>query len=578
MTHKNMHCDGQRPPANTPRASRFKHPAPHRLMLSIAAAALSACGGGDADPAAATSASVTSADDMASAMAVVAASPASSAAASRTTLVVRARGTPTQGTWPAMVVRVDGVTGSPLVTSVRANGYTDYSVNVPAPRSGSVVDVVFTNDGNSRTEDRNLFVESITVAGKTYPANGSNVVLDKGVGAAAFDGLNRIPGQSAVYWNGALRFTLPTVSAASGPTISGCEMFPATAVFNTRIDSLPVHPDNTLWMQGGTRTVPGTGVTQTVYSLSPATRRFHADFGTSEDSTLVDGYYGIPYNVVDGTAATTLWPRISFDAQDSRDGWTGTTEESDCAMAVDSSSDHGHQIRAGCDTLTSEQRRFPIPLDSMLKVEGGSNGGDHHLLTVEAGSCRLWEAYYAYKNNGVWSTLSTAAWDLKSNAMRPDGWTSTDAAGLPVLPLLLRADEASSGEIKHALRVTFQNSRMRSSWRHNWDGAYVWPARHAAGGGGDIPFGSLLRLRSGFVIPGHWTVQAKAVAVAMQRYGLYVADNGSNFYVQGEPSVKWDPATIEQLQTLALDQLEFVDTTPITSHPKFSPNAYQAQW
>ena len=133
-------------------------------------------------------------------------------------------------------------------------------------------------------------------------------------------------------------------------------------------------------------------------------------------------------------------------------------------------------------------------------------------------------------------------------------------------------DEASAGEVRHALRVTFLDSVLARS--------YVWPARHAAGGDtpNGIPFGALLRLRADFVVPATWTAQAQALARAMQRYGLYVADIGSNLYVQGEPSAQWNEATISQLQTLQMSQFEFVDTATVTRDARFNAGSLQGAW
>jgi len=191
---------------------------------------------------------------------------------------------------------------------------------------------------------------------------------------------------------------------------------------------------------------------------------------------------------------------------------------------------------------------------------------------VEQGSCRLWESYASYELGGQWYAYSTAAWDLKSNAMRPDTWTSGDAAGLPLLPLLARAAEASGGEIRHALRVTLRDSVMARS--------HVWPARHHAGGDtpGGVPFGAVLRLKAGFTPPVSWSAQAKALALAMQRYGLYVADIGSDLYVQGEPSAQWQDATISQLKTLRASDFEFVDMGAITRDSRFKGDSFQASW
>jgi hypothetical protein len=194
------------------------------------------------------------------------------------------------------------------------------------------------------------------------------------------------------------------------------------------------------------------------------------------------------------------------------------------------------------------------------------------VLVVEQGRCRLWESWLSYKVNGAWTSGGGAAWDLRGYALRPDGWTSSDAAGLPILPLVARVDEASAGEIRHALRVTFRDSVLANT--------YVWPGRHRAGNAtaGGIPFGSLLRLRTDFTIPATWTTQAQALARAMQRYGLYVSDIGSDLYVQGEPSAQWNESTISQIQTLQMNQFEFVDISAVTRDPRFSPDSYQGAW
>ena len=374
-----------------------------------------------------------------------------------------------------------------------------------------------------------------------------------------------------------------TTPTSAGPGIAGCPMFPASAVFNTRLDGLPVHADSSRWINADANA----SWTRTFATASgPDTRTFwpidnrplHADWGTTVDATQVATYWGIPYNVLDGTAAQSTWPVVSFAAADSPTGdYPGAVDESDCAVATAT----GWGIHANCQTLPAAERRFPFPTDATLKIEGGitSTGGDHHVLVVEAGACRLWESWYAYKTaGGGWYAGGTAAWDLNSLAMRPDGWTSADAAGLPILPLLARADEASAGEIRHALRVTLPASRIRGLWRQAYDGGYVWPARHGVTAYGDVPLGAVMRLKAGTAIPGGWTTQARALATAMQRYGLVVADIGSTLFVQGEPSAQWDTATIEQLATLKTVDFEFVDMTPITRHAGFSPDSYQASW
>ena len=363
------------------------------------------------------------------------------------------------------------------------------------------------------------------------------------------------PMTRCLFWAPLLAGLLPAASLAA-PTLGGCPVFPDNAVFNTRIDDTsryPRHPMSDTW----------------VASVG-ATRALHLDWGRNDNAQQWQDYYGIPYNIVDGTPATTGWPSVRFDASDPRAGnGDGVPDESDCA-APDNG---GYRLVRNCETLTAATRRFPFPNAGILKAEHGSCNdaqqcGDRHVLVVEQGTCRLWESYFSYLVDNQWYAYSTAAWDLKSNAMRPDTWTSGDAAGLPILPLLARVDEAEAGLIAHAFRVTFQDSVI--------DRSYVWPARHRAGGAtaNGMPFGALLRLKADTVIPANWTTEARAVATAMKQYGLYVADIGSNLYVQGEPSARWDEATWSQLQSLRMQQFEFVDLGVVENRAGFDPDSF----
>jgi len=325
----------------------------------------------------------------------------------------------------------------------------------------------------------------------------------------------------------------------ASPSIGDCQMFPPSAIFNTRIDDasrFPAQANSTAWI-----------------TMVGADTPLMPNWGNSSDPAKLDDHWGLPINVIGSTS--TQWPVVSLD--------NGYPDESDCATSAD-----GTGIVQGCSAVAPASRRFPLPSGQVL----AETNGDGHVLVVDSGACRLWEAFGAQQIAGQWTAQSTATWNLKSNALRPDGWGSADAAGLPITPLLAKSSEAATGRIDHALRVTFRDPAL--SLQH------VWPARFAAGADnpGAIPFGSLLRLKSDFVIPDTWSPQAKAVALAAKRYGLYVADNGMDFFVQGEPADGWDPAAWQQLRSITLANMEFVDIRAITNDARFDRNSMQAVW
>jgi hypothetical protein len=236
-----------------------------------------------------------------------------------------------------------------------------------------------------------------------------------------------------------------------GPTIGPCPSLPADHIFNTRIDTLPVHANSDAFIA----TIGGT-------------RRLHLDLGTQTNQQASD-FYGIPYNLVNGASFT--WPAVAYASTDTALSWD-PRPESDCAVGT------SHTFAQPCTAAAAPTPLLPIPANPI--VEGGINTaadhqpyGDHHMLVVDTATCWLWETYHSYFSNGTWNIFGSAAFDLRSNALRPDGWTSTDAAGFPILPLLVRADEASSGTIRHALRFTILSNKIRIG--------YVWPARHLTG-------------------------------------------------------------------------------------------------
>ena len=197
----------------------------------------------------------------------------------------------------------------------------------------------------------------------------------------------------------------------------------------------------------------------------------------------------------------------------------------------------------------SDPGPFPIPADAPVEL-----GSDRHVLVLQSGTCQLFELFNAKRKGAGWEASSGAKFDLRSNALRPAGWTSADAAGLPILPGLLRYDEVASGEIHHALRFTVGTTQR----------AYILPARHFAGIPDDRvpPMGARFRLRSTVDLSGY-RGHALVILRALQRYGMIVADNGSSWFISGSTDTRWNDADLDQLKTVPGAWFEVVDTGPV---------------
>jgi hypothetical protein len=201
----------------------------------------------------------------------------------------------------------------------------------------------------------------------------------------------------------------------------------------------------------------------------------------------------------------------------------------------------------------SESDRGPYPVPRQALIEGGPNAsGDRHVIVVDTGACRLYELYDSYPNpDGSWHAGSGAGYDLRGNRLRPAGWTSADAAGLPITPGLVRYEEVAAGRIDHAIRVTVSRSQN----------TYLWPGRHAASSHADAglpPMGLRLRLKSTVDIS-RLPAQARVVAQAMKTYGVIVADNGSSWYLSGSPDNRWNNDALRTLGNLRGTDFEAVD-------------------
>ncbi len=298
-------------------------------------------------------------------------------------------------------------------------------------------------------------------------------------------------------------------SAQAAPTLGGCPVFPANNYWNTPVDALPIHASSGSW----------------VNSIG-ATTRLHPDWG----NVLADNY-GIPFATVSGSQP--LVP-ITFDPD-------GYADESDPG---------------------------PFPIPPSAPIEGGSaSDGDRHVIVVETTNCMLYELYYAFPVGGGsnWRVYSSAKFDLRSNALRPASWTSADAAGLAIFPGLARWDEVAAGEIAHAIRFTASNIWARS----NGAPYYLWPARHSSGSSTDSsrpPMGARFRLKASFDISG-FDPRTQVILRAFKKYGLVLADGGSNWFFQGVSDTRWPDLVFDELKSIAGGNFEAVDASVMQVDP-----------
>jgi hypothetical protein len=285
-------------------------------------------------------------------------------------------------------------------------------------------------------------------------------------------------------------------AGTAGPVVGGCAVFPASNAWNQRVDRLPVSTDSASLIRSIGLDAP-----------------VHADFG----SGLYDGQrIGIPYVVVSGKSTPQAKP--TFDYADE-----------------------------------SDKGPYPIPSDVPIEGAPHPDDGDRHALIVDRDTCTLYELYALRRAGSGWAAGSGAVWSLGSNKLRPAGWTSADAAGLPILPGLARYDEVAAGSIDHALRFTAPETRK----------AYIYPARHFASSSTDPslpPMGLRVRLRASFDIGG-FPPQARVVLQALKRYGMILADNGSPWYVSGAPDPRWSNDQLHTLGRLTGADFEVVDTS-----------------
>ncbi len=273
-----------------------------------------------------------------------------------------------------------------------------------------------------------------------------------------------------------------------GPTIGACPVFPIDSEWNRDITGDPVDPNSDAY----------------IAKMNGATKHLHPDFGSN-------ALYGIPWIMVDASQAKVP---MTF-------------------------------------TYASESDPGPYPFPATAPIEGGPNGtGDRHVIVVDTSACKLYETFNSHFTNPGWQCDSGALFDLLSKALRPDGWTSADAAGLPILPGLARLSEVKNQSIAHALRFTMATTQM----------AYVHPATHYASSNTDPsepPMGLRVRLKQSFDLS-TFTGESLVILKALTQYGMFVADNGSDWFISGETNTAWDDNDLAQIKTVPASAFEVV--------------------
>jgi hypothetical protein len=274
--------------------------------------------------------------------------------------------------------------------------------------------------------------------------------------------------------------------------VAGCPQFPANNPWNQKITSLNVRSDSATLIKN---------------ISSPGQTKLHPDFGGN-------GAYGIPFMYVPATQ-----PKVPIH-------FTAWGDESDPG---------------------------PYPIPGTAPVEGGAaSTGDRHVIVVQQGTCHLYELGRGFWRGTHWDANVGVNWDLRSNKLRPAGWTSADAAGLPILPGLVRYDEVAKGRIDHAIRMTVPNTRR----------GYILPATHYASSSTSAalpPMGLRLRLKASFSLAGYHG-QSLIILRALKNYGVIVADNGSSWYITGSADKRWDDNDLNQLKAVPGSAFEAVST------------------
>jgi hypothetical protein len=305
-----------------------------------------------------------------------------------------------------------------------------------------------------------------------------------------------------------LAMLMAAVLSPSAATTGAGAAARSEAVYVPGAPNCPIFPADNVWNEP-VNTLPVASNSTTIIKHIGPNIGLHPDFGSYAG-------YGIPYNVVPDST-----PKVHVKFM-----------------------------------YASESDKGPYPIPAHPKIEYGS---DHHILIVDKDTCYLYELWAAHKTSSGWKAGSGAIWNLESNTLRPAGWTSADAAGLPILPGIVRYDEVQSGAIDHALRVTVPDTLKK----------YIYPARHEAGdtnNKGYPPMGLRLRLKASVSLSG-FSAEDQTLLHAMKTYGIIVADNGSPWYITGAPDSNWNDDDLHLIDRITGNDFEVVNTSMLRNGP-----------
>jgi hypothetical protein len=423
---------------------------------------------------------------------VLSGTPASSSNVSLT-FVVTDSSTPPDTAQAALTLAISAPSLS-LTTTTLANATINTAYSASLAATGGITPYTF-SVANGTSLPAGLSLSSAGVISGTPTTAGSTtfsiVVMDSSTPALSQTG------SLSITVNSSAGPSCGNMSTGNGASLNGYVPFPSSNLWNTNIASDPVDPNSAAIITALTGS------------------NLHPDF-----SNVADGNYGIPYVIVD----SSVTPGVPV---------TMTTYGSESDITL-----------------------YPIP--STAPIEGFpptcSTTGDNHLLVIDKTKCWIYETWQTQLCNGAWSAANGAIWDLTTTERRPYGWTSADAAGLPIFPGLVRYDEVAAGAINHAIRVTLAQTKSDAN-----GGYFVAPATHAAGNnaGTHNIMGMRLRLKASFDISA-FSAANQVILTAMKNYGLIVADNGSNMFFQGSPDARWDDDDLDNLKPIDASQFDVV--------------------